>query len=65
MASAGSNSLRARPWVGVKFTCCNVYTRIYRNRAGTAYEGRCPRCMQAVSMRVARGGSRSRFFTAT
>ena len=65
MASARSNSLRGRPWVGVKFTCCKVYTRIYRNRTGTAYEGRCPKCMQMVRLRVVKGGSKSRFFNAT
>ena len=64
MDSANRNSLRARPWVGVKFTCCNVYTRIYRNRMGTCYQGRCPRCMRAVTLRVARGGSNARFFNA-
>ena len=65
MNSASKNSLRGRPWVGVKFTCCNVYTRIYRNRAGTAYMGRCPRCMKPVRMHIAVGGSHSRFFQAS
>ena len=65
MDSANRKKHQARPWVGVKFTCCNVYTRIYRNRAGTAYEGRCPRCMRSVRLRGAPGGSRARFFVAS
>ncbi len=65
MNSASKDGVRGRPWVGVKFTCCNVYTRIYRDRTGAAYVGRCPKCMQQVRMRIAAGGSRSRFFNTT
>jgi len=60
--SAGSN--RGRPWVGVRFECCDVYTRVYRNRAGTAYEGRCPRCLARIRLRIGPGGTSSRFFVA-
>ncbi len=53
-----------RPFIGITFKCCNVYTRIYLNRAGDAYEGICPRCYRskAVVEVVERGGTKDRFF---
>jgi hypothetical protein len=56
--SSGSS----RPFLSVKFACCNVYCRIYRNLDGTRYEGRCPRCGKPVRFLVDTGGTDSRFF---
>lgn len=52
-----------RQFVGIQFTCCQVYTRIYVNRQGTAYEGNCPKCSKRVTIKVGPGGTDSRFFT--
>lgn len=60
-ASAGAPK---RPWVGVRFDCCGVYLRIYRNREGTAYEGACPKCTRRVRLKVGPDGTSSRFFVA-
>jgi hypothetical protein len=54
----------ARPWIAVKWTCCSVYSRIYRHREGDRYEGRCPKCMKQATARVGPGGTSRRFFEA-
>jgi hypothetical protein len=59
-----SGSGNGRSFVGVHFTCCDVYSRVYINRDATAYEGRCPRCAKSVRLVIGAGGTDSRFFTA-
>lgn len=63
--AAGPGPAPARPFVGVRFDCCGVYTRIYLNQAGDAYEGRCPRCVRAIRFDVGPGGTQARFFSAS
>jgi hypothetical protein len=53
-----------RRFVGVQFTCCDVYSRVYINRDETAYEGNCPKCAKRVRLEIGYGGTDSRFFTA-
>lgn len=55
---------KRRPFIGMWFRCCNVYTRIYLNTTKTAYAGHCPKCGAKVEIKAAPGGSRSRFWTA-
>lgn len=64
-APAGSPTpRRSRPWLAVRWQCCQTYSRIYRNNEATAYEGRCPRCGRRVHIRVGSGGTSARFFEA-
>lgn len=55
---------QTRRFVGVRFACCDVYTRVYVNRDETAYEGRCPKCSRTVTLRIGPEGTDERFFTA-
>ncbi len=63
-ASPSGQSLANRPWVGVHFDCCSVYTRLYRSADGTVYRGVCPRCLRRVTLRVGPDGTSARFFVA-
>jgi hypothetical protein len=58
------NEHETRPFLGVHFKCCNVYTRIYKNKEGTAYAGSCPKCGRPVRALVGAQGTDARFFEA-
>ena len=51
-----------RPYIGVRFACCDVYVRIYRSPDGKAYRGHCPRCAKPVNFIVGPGGTDARTF---
>ncbi len=53
-----------RKWIGVKFDCCGSYSRIYRNRQGTAYEGFCPKCTARIKVPIGPSGTTQRIFRA-
>ncbi|MEM1304193.1 MAG: hypothetical protein AAGG46_04820 [Planctomycetota bacterium] len=61
----GDGAGRGGRFLGVVFDCCGVYSRIYPNRSGDAYEGRCPRCGGPVRVAIGPGGTSTRFFTAS
>jgi len=63
-ARPNDTSRSTRRFVGIHFTCCDVYTRVYVNRNETAYEGNCPKCAKRVRLRIGPGGTDARFFTA-
>lgn len=51
-------------FLGIMFECCNVYGRIYKNKEGTYYQGRCPKCMRLIKIKIGKGGTNERFFYA-
>lgn len=53
-----------KSYLGIMFECCNVYARIYKNKAGTHYAGHCPKCMKSIKIKIGEGGSGDRFFKA-
>jgi len=63
-ATAAEAGRTPNPWLAVTWRCCGAYSRIYRNRAGSAYEGRCPKCGRQVRATIGPGGTDARFFVA-
>ena len=60
-----NNNNNKRAFLGIWFECCHVYGRLYKNKFGTAYVGRCPKCMRPVSARISQDGEGTsrRFFS--
>ncbi len=48
-----------RPHLGIHFRCCHVYGYIYKNKDGSAYAGRCPRCGRPLKVMISRTGTGS------
>jgi hypothetical protein len=61
--SRSTDATAQRPFLGIHFTCCQAYSRIYINQQLTAFEGRCPRCARLLTVRIDPDGSDARFFT--
>ena len=54
-----------RPYLGVMFKCCKVYSRIYINKQKTAFVGWCPKCAKQMRIKISPEGTDSRFFEIT
>jgi phage FluMu protein Com len=59
-----SETPQPRKFLGVQFVRCRTYGRLYMNKDGSAYEGRCPRCGQYYKIAIGKGGTSERFFVA-
>ena len=54
-----------RKFIGIWFECCHTYGRLYKNKEGTLYIGRCPKCLRLAQVRVDRNSENAtnrRFF---
>ena len=62
MAEEKDNS--KRNFISILFECCNVYARVYKNKAGTHYVGWCPKCTRQIKLKIGPGGTDNRIFRA-
>ena len=65
MEEDNKDSLPKRKFIGVWFECCHAYGRLYKNKDGTIYRGRCPKCLRSVQVRIDSGSDKAtnrRFF---
>lgn len=58
-----TNESNKRAFLGIWFECCHTYGRLYKNANGTAYVGRCPKCLRPVNVRIGGEGTSRRFFS--
>jgi hypothetical protein len=58
-----SAPMGARRFLGVHFACCGAYARVYVNREGAEYAGRCPRCLARARFVIGEDGQSGRFFS--
>lgn len=54
-----------KAFLSIYWKCCHVYSRIYKNKSQTAYEGYCPRCRSFVSVPIGSEGTHQRTFIAS
>lgn len=67
MSEENTDKKPKRKFLGVYFSCCHVYGRLYQNKQGTAYVGRCPKCLRSIKVPIDRSSSKGtnrRFFSA-
>ena len=49
-------------FLSLYFSCANAYGRAYKQRDGTCYMGRCPKCGKTVDFPIGEGGTSQRMF---
>ncbi|HOQ89903.1 MAG TPA: hypothetical protein PLO53_10600 [Candidatus Hydrogenedentes bacterium] len=54
----------ARPWLGIYFSCCRVYARIFLNPNRDTFTAHCPRCARPLRIRITPDGCTDRFWIA-
>ena len=65
MQEDDTNKPQKRQFLGVWFECCHAYGRLYKNKEGTCYRGRCPKCLRSVRVPIDRNSDSAtdrRFF---
>jgi hypothetical protein len=62
--SSGRKGDDRRPFLGIHFACCGIYSRIYTTASGSAFAGNCPRCGRRIEVGISPDGQDGRFFSA-
>jgi hypothetical protein len=60
----GGGAESDRPWIGIHFECCGVYSRVYRRPEEPQYVGKCPSCGRALRVLVRADGVKAKIFRA-
>jgi len=55
---------KKRRFISVYWKCCHSFSRVYKNRAGEAYEGYCPSCRSHLFVPIGPEGTSQRTFIA-
>jgi hypothetical protein len=60
----GKDGHEKRPFISVLYRCCNSYGRLYPNKDGTKFVGRCPRCGARTEALIGPTGTTRNYFEA-
>ena len=61
-AREGPPAAKKQVFLSLYFSCANAYGRAYKQRDGTCYMGRCPKCGKTVDFPIGEGGTSQRMF---
>jgi hypothetical protein len=53
---------RKQAFLSLYFACAHAYGRAYKQRDGSCYMGRCPKCGKTVDFPIGEGGTSRRMF---
>ncbi len=59
------HEMSPRPFIGVYFTRCLVYGRLYPNKEGSHFVGSCPRCGLPIKIKRGQEGVKVRMLQIT
>jgi hypothetical protein len=63
-AKAAKKESHKKAYISIYWKCCHVFSRVHKNRQGSAYQGYCPRCRAPLVVPIGAGGTQQRTFIA-
>ncbi|SCA58499.1 Uncharacterized protein AB751O23_AD_00150 [Chlamydiales bacterium SCGC AB-751-O23] len=55
---------RDNKFISIYWKCCHAFSRMYKNKDGSIYQGKCPKCGSYCSVPVGPNGTKQRIFFA-